>query len=126
VPFLENVGGVQNGGHQMSFITDEQASAALQWLVTNARHLGELKRNQVLTESMTKRVKAIEMARSEAKTVAEKERDALASQAYLDAITAEAEAAGAYEEARALKDAAGARIEVWRSLTSTARQLRAA
>ena len=110
----------------MSFVTDEQASKALDWLVANARQLGELKRNQVLTESMTKRVKAIEMARSEAKTVAEKERDALASQAYLDAITAEAEAAGAYEEARALKDAAGARIEVWRSLTSTARQLRAA
>lgn len=110
----------------MSFVTDEQASKALDWLVANARHLGELKRNQVLTESMTKRVKAIEMARSDAKTVAEKERDALASDAYLEAITAEAEAAGAYEEARALKDAAGARIEVWRSLTSTARQLRAA
>lgn len=110
----------------MSFVTDDQASKALDWLVANARQLGELKRNQVLTESMTKRVKAIEMARSDAKTVAEKERDALASQAYLDAITAEAEAAGQYEEARALKDAAGARIEVWRSLTSTARQLRAA
>lgn len=110
----------------MSFVTDEQASKALDWLVTNARNLGELKRQQVLTESMTKRVKAIEMARSDAKTVAEKERDALASDAYLAAITAEAEAAGAYEEARALKDAAGARIEVWRSLTSTARQLRSA
>ena len=110
----------------MSFISDDQASAALQWLVANARHLGDLKRNAVLAESMTKRVKAIEMARSDAKTVAEKERDALASEAYLEAITAEAEAAGAYEEARALKDAAGARIEVWRSLTSTARQLRAA
>ena len=110
----------------MSFVTDEAASKALDWLVGNARHLGELKRNAVLSESMTKRVKAIEMARSEAKTVAEKERDALASEAYLAAIQAEAEAAGAYEEARALKDAAGARIEVWRSLTSTARQLRAA
>lgn len=110
----------------MSFVTDEAASKALDWLVANARHLGELKRRQILTESMTKRTRAIEMARSEAKTVAEKERDALASEAYLQAITAEAEAAGAYEEARALKDAAAARIEVWRSLTSTARQLRAA
>lgn len=110
----------------MSFVTDDAASAALEWLVKNARQLGELKRQQVLTESMTKRVKAIEMARSEAKTVAEKERDALASQAYLDAITAEAEAAGAYEEARALKDAAGARIECWRSLSATQRTLRAA
>lgn len=110
----------------MSFVTDDQASKALDYLVGHAKTLGELKRRQVLTESMTKRIKAIEMARSEAKTVAEKERDALASEAYLEAITAEAEAAGSYEEARALKDAATARIECWRSLTSTARALKAA
>lgn len=110
----------------MNFVTDESASAALEWLVKNARHLGELKRQQVLTESMTKRVKAIEMARSDAKTIAEKERDALASEAYLKAIQEEAEAAGAYEEARALKDAATARIECWRSLSATQRTLRAA
>lgn len=110
----------------MSFVTDESASAALEWLVKHARQLGELKRNAVLTESMTKRVKAIEMARSDAKTVAEKERDALASEAYLAAIQAEAEAAGAYEEARALKDAAIARVEAWRSLQATQRSLRAA
>jgi len=110
----------------MSFVTDDSASAALEWLVKNARTLGELKRQQVLTESMTKRVKAIEMARSDAKTIAEKERDALASEPYLEAITAEASAAGAYEECRALKDAAMARIEAWRSLSATQRQLRAA
>lgn len=110
----------------MNFVTDEQASSALEWLVKHAKALGELKRNAVLTESMTKRVLAIEIARSDAKTVAERERDARASDAYLAAITAEAEAAGAYEEARALKDAATARIECWRSLTSTARALKAA
>lgn len=110
----------------MSFITDDQASAALDWLLANAKALGKLKERAVLAESMTKRVKAIEMARSDAKTVAEKERDALASEAYLKAITEEAEAAGKYEEARALKDAATARIECWRSLTATQRTLRAA
>ena len=110
----------------MSWITDEQASAALEWLLKNARALGEAKRDAVLAESMTKRIKALEMARSDAKTVAEKERDALASEAYLKAITEEAEAAGIYEEARALKDAATARIECWRSLTATQRTLRAA
>lgn len=110
----------------MTFVTDEQASSALEWLVKHAKNLGELKRNAVLTESMTKRVLAIEIARSDAKTVAERERDARASDAYLAAITAEAEAAGAYEEARALKDAATARIEAWRSLQATQRTLRAA
>lgn len=110
----------------MSFISDEQAGKALEWLLKNARDLGELKRQQILTEAMTKRVKAIETARSDGKTVAERERDALASEAYLKAITEEAEAAGKLEEARALKDAAIARVECWRSLAATQRQLRAA
>jgi len=110
----------------MSFVTDDAASAALDWLVQNARALGKAKERAVLAESMTKRVKAIEMARSDAKTVAEKERDALVSDAYLEAITAEAQAAGDLETLRALKDAALARIEAWRSLSATQRTLRAA
>lgn len=110
----------------MTWITDEQASSALDWMLGNARNLGELKRQVVLTEAMTKRVKAIETLKSTAKTVADRENEALASDAYMEAVVAEAEAAGKYEEARGLKDAAGARIECWRSLTSTARALKAA
>ena len=110
----------------MSFVTDDAASDALEWLVKNAKALGKAKEQAVLAESMTKRVKALEMARSEAKTVAEKERDALASDAYLKAIKEEAEAAGAYETLRALKDAAIARVEAWRSLQATQRSIRAA
>lgn len=110
----------------MSFVSDEAASDALEWLLKNANRIGRAKSDAVLTESMTKRVKALEMARSDAKTVAEKERDALASEAYLKAIQEEAEAAGAYETLRALKDAATARIECWRSITASARSLRAA
>ena len=110
----------------MSFVTDDAASDALNWLVGNAKALGKAKEQAVLAESMTKRIRAIEMARSEAKTVAEKERDALASDAYLRAIQEEAEAAGAYETLRALKDAAIARVEAWRSLQATQRSIRAA
>ena len=110
----------------MSFVTDDAASGALNWLVGNARELGRAKEQAVLSESLTKRTKALEMVRSDAKTVAEKERDALASQAYLDAITAEAKAAGEYETLRALKDAAIARVEAWRSLQATQRSIRAA
>lgn len=110
----------------MSFITDDAASDALEWLLKNAKALGEAKRQAVLSESLTKRVKAIQMARSDAKTVAEKERDALASDEYLSAIVDEAHRAGEYECLRALKDAAQARLEAWRTLSSNARALRAA
>ena len=110
----------------MSFVTDEAASDALNWLLSNAKNIGKAKEQAVLAESMTKRIRAIEMARSDAKTVAEKERDALASEAYLKAIQEEAEAAGRLETMRALKDAAIARVEAWRSLQATQRSLRAA
>jgi predicted Ser/Thr protein kinase len=110
----------------MTFVTDDAASDALEWMVRNAKALGKAKEQAVLAESMTKRIKALEMSRSDAKTVAEKERDALASEAYLLAIQAEAQAAGEFETLRALKDAATARIECWRSLTASQRSLRAA
>ena len=110
----------------MSFVTDDAANDALEWLVKNARALGEAKKQAVLTESMRKRVRAIEMAKSDAKTVADREREAEASNAYLMAIEDEAKAAGNYEYLRALKDAATAKIECWRSLNATQRTLRAA
>jgi hypothetical protein len=110
----------------MSFVSDEQASSALEWLMRHAKELGEAKKQAILTESMRKRVRAIEMAKSDAKTVADREREAEASNAYLIAIEDEANAAGHYEYMRALKDAATAKIECWRSLNATQRQLRAA
>lgn len=110
----------------MSFVTDDAASDALNWLVANAKALGNAKQQAVLTESMRKRVRAIEMAKSEAKTVSDREREAESSNAYLMAIEDEAKAAGHYEYLRALKDAATAKIECWRSLNATQRTLRAA
>lgn len=105
------------------WISDEQAEAALEWLRSNARALGDAKEEAVKSESMRKRVRSIEMQRSEAKTVSGKEQEAEASQAYLDAVLAEAKAAGEYEYMRALKDAAVARIECWRSLRASERAL---
>lgn len=110
----------------MSFVSDDAASDALEWLVKNAKAIGEAKKQAVLTESMRKRVRAIEMAKSDAKTVSDREREAEASNAYLMAIEDEAKAAGHYEFLRALKDAATAKIECWRSLNATQRTLRAA
>jgi hypothetical protein len=110
----------------MSFVSDDQASSALEWLVANVKPLGRAAGRRDLAESMTKRVKALEMAKSDAKTIAEKERDALASDAYLSAIMEQSEAVAEYEMLRAGKDVALARIEVWRSITASQRSLRAA
>lgn len=106
-----------------TWISDEEAEKALNWLVTNARALGDAKEKAVLSEAMRKRVKAIQMKRSEATSAAAQERDADASDAMLEAITDDAKASGHLEYMRALKDAAVARIEAWRSLTATQRAM---
>ncbi len=110
----------------MTFVSDDAASDALEWMLKNARALGDAKQNAILTESMRKRVRAIEMKKSDAKTVADREREAVSSNAYLLALEDEAKAAGHYEYMRCLKDAATARIECWRSLNATQRTLRTA
>lgn len=105
----------------MSFVPDKEAHEALHWLVNNAKPLGEAKRRAVLAERMVKRVKAIEMKRSDVSSVSARESDAEASEAMLTAITEDAEAAGAFETLRALKDAAGAKLDVWRTLRASER-----
>lgn len=105
------------------WIQDHDAERALDYLRDNAPTLGEAKKQAVLAERMVKRTLALEMARSEEKTAAGKERDALASQAYLDAIVAEAEAAGHLETERAMRDAASAKFDAWRTLRASERAM---
>ena len=110
----------------MSFVTEDQASSALEFMLKNARAIGEARTKADFCADMVKHIKAIEMLRSDAKTVTERENEALASEAYLKAITEAAEAGGKLEEMRALNKAAELRIECWRSLSATQRSLRAA
>ena len=107
----------------MSFVTDEEAEKALHWLVSNAKAIGEARRKAVLAEHMVKRVKAIETKRSDAGSVAAKEADAMTSDAMLEAITADAQAAGELETLRGLRDAAGAKLDVWRTLRASERAM---
>lgn len=107
----------------MNWISDDEAEKALDWLRDGAKALGEAKRRAVLAERMVKRVKAIEMKRSDATTASAREADAECSDAMLTAITEDAEAAGAFETQRALKDAAGAKLDVWRTLRASERMM---
>lgn len=105
------------------WITDQEAERALDFLRDKAVEIGEARKQMVLAEKMTKRIVALEKKRSDAKTQDAKEQDALSSEAYLTAIIAEAEAAGAFETLRAYRDAAAAKLDVWRSLVANARAM---
>lgn len=105
------------------FITDEQAEAALDWLRDNAQALGNAKRDLVIHERMVGRIMALEMKRNSELSLGAQEREAKISDAMLVAWDAEATAAGEYEKLRALRDAAIARVEAWRSLTANFRAM---
>jgi hypothetical protein len=109
-----------------SFISDEEASSALNFLVGNARKIGDAKEALIKAERFVERVKALQMKRFSELPVSAQEREARASDALQAAWENEAKAAGHYEYLRACKDAALARIEAWRSLQATQRSLRSA
>lgn len=105
------------------FITDEMAEKALDWLRDNATILGDAKRDLILAERMVDRTKALEMKRHSDLPVSAQEREAKASDVLHEAYKAEAVAAGEYEKLRALQDVARAKIEAWRTLSSTFRAM---
>lgn len=105
------------------FVSDQDVEKALDYLRDNAKTIGQLTERAILTERITKHIKAIEMKRIEG-PVAAQEREALASAAYLQAIWDEAKAAGALAEAKALREAAAAKIEAWRSQSANYRAMK--
>ena len=96
-------------------VSDTELEKALDWLRDSAKDIGEAKREAVRCGHMVKHVKALAKMQFNTLSDAKAETEALASQAYLDAIGADAAAAGEYEKMRALREAAALKIETWRS-----------
>jgi hypothetical protein len=105
-------------------VTDEQVELALDWLRDNAAAIGEAKRQAVQTEKMVKHIEALMMKAHSALPVAAQKREAQASDRYKTALFAEAEAAGAYEAMKSLREAAALKIEVWRTSSANYRSMK--
>lgn len=105
-------------------VADEEVEKALDWLRDNAELIGAAKERLVKAGHMVKHIKALEMKRWNEQTVSAQEREAVASQAYLDALTEEAKAAGDYEVMKSLREAAALKIEVWRSENANHRAMK--
>lgn len=105
------------------FLVDETAvEDALVFLSETATDYGKAKGEVVRTESMLKRIRSIEFLRHDG-PVAAREAEALSSSAYLRAINEHVEATTAYEIMRAKRDAAIAKIEVWRTESANYRKV---
>lgn len=104
-------------------VTDADVEKALDFLRDSARELGDLKRQQMEKASLAKRTKAIIMREHSSLSLGAAEREAVCDQRYADAETEEAVASGDLECLRALRDAAAAKIECWRSEQATYRAM---
>ena len=102
-------------------VTDDQVGDALRWLAENAAELGAAKARLVKSGHMIKHVEALLFLASDEKTVDAKKARVRVSQRWLEAVDEEASAAGEFEKMKALREAANARVEAWRSETATLR-----
>lgn len=103
-------------------VSDNDMDKALAFLRDSARDIGEARRWMILTERKVRHVRALLMKMHSELPVSAQEREACADDRYLAAITEEAEACGKFETLRALREAASARVDAWRTEQSTMRQ----
>ena len=94
---------------------------ALDFIRDNAPAYSQAKADVVYVTEYRKSLKAILMSQSQAKTQSEREAEAYAHEDYLCHLHAIRDAVSEAERLRWLMVAAEAKIEVWRSLESSAR-----
>lgn len=99
----------------------EQARSAVEYLLDTAAEVAAAKADVVRAESMLKHTKALVMKSSEASAISAQERDAYASEEYVQAIDEVFKATHDYEILKARREAAQARIEYWRTLSANQR-----
>tara|TARA_R110000868_G_scaffold250896_2_gene507641 strand:+ start:1306 stop:1683 length:378 start_codon:yes stop_codon:yes gene_type:complete len=106
-------------------VTDAAVEKALEFLRDNAADIGKARARLIRSGHMVKHVEALLTLASVQKSVEAKKCDAKTDARWLEAVTEEAEAAGEFEKMRALREAASAKIEAWRSESANFRGMRA-
>lgn len=96
-------------------VEDKDLQGALDFLRDNARDIGLAKGRMAKASHMIKVTKALVMKKHNELSAAKAEVEALSSEEYQEALLEDARATAQYEELRALREAAAATIEAWRS-----------
>jgi hypothetical protein len=105
-------------------VDDEQVEEAVDFLKRNAIDMGNARRRLIFAERRRSHVEALKMKEFNHLPVAAQTREARASQAYLECLEEEAIAAGEFEKLKALREAASALIEVYRTESANYRGIR--
>ena len=107
-----------------TIVTEDSVQKALDYLRDSAHEIGQLTTDARFAESWVKVVKAVAMKHSGEPSAAAQEREALASEEVKAAFKEEARTAGELAKAKALREAAAMRIEVWRSEQANYRSMK--
>jgi len=105
-------------------VTTTELQKALDFLRDSAVDIGNAKARAVRAGHMIKHVEALSFKASDATSNDKRQADARTSEAYLEAITEDALAAGELAKLQALREAAAMRIEAWRSEQANYRSLK--
>jgi len=105
-------------------VTDEDVDRALSFLRDSAIEVGHARSTLIKAEHMVKHVEALMMLASAEKSVEARKADAKTTEKWIAAVNDEAAAAGEWEKLKALREAATAKIEAWRSESANYRGMR--
>ena len=108
----------------MNPITQEDVSRALQWLVDNAARAAEARATRLYLEECSKVLKATIMSEHIEKSLGAQERHALADNRYKIHLDGLRVAIAEDEKMRRLRGAAEAKLEAYRTLEASTRQVR--
>lgn len=105
-------------------IDDEQVHSAMEYLRNSAHDLGTARTRARLAENMLKHVEALEFKKSDAKSADAKKADARTSDRFMAAILEDAAATGELAKLYAMREAAAAVVESWRTESATIRAMK--
>ena len=105
-------------------VSDNEIGKALDFLRDSADGIGKAKARLIKAGHMVKHVEALLLLASEERSIEAKKASARVDQRWIDATDEEAEAAGEFEKLKALREAAEAKIEAWRSESANYRGMK--
>lgn len=102
-------------------MTEEDAERATQYLVDTAYKYGEAKANAEKSQLMLKHIKALAMKASPEGSAAAQEREAYASDEYVQGVEEVFRHVFEAEKLKAAREAASIRVDFWRSVNARQR-----
>ncbi len=105
-------------------VSDMELEKCLDFLRDSADAVGKARGRLIRSGHMVKHIEALLTLNSDQKSVEARKCEAKTDQRWLDAVTEEAEAAGEFEKLKALREAAAAKIDAWRSEGANYRGMR--